>query len=94
MEHPNLRSEERGVGGGVGKIAAEVTPPALTKAAAATVTTSIRVQMAHGKGAHRDPWTEEPTEPGAVWTTLRARDRPCGGKAYISTSARQADSHR
>ena len=51
MEHPNLRSEERGVGG-VGKIAAEVTPPALAKAAAAIVTTSIRAQ---GTGACRDP---------------------------------------
>ena len=78
----------------MGKIAAEVTPPALTKAAAAIVTTSIRAQMARGKGARRDPWTEEPAGPGAVWTTLRARHRPCGGKAYISASARRADSHR
>ena len=68
----------------MGKITAEVTPPALVKAAAATVTTSIHAQMARGKGTHRDPWTEEPAEPGAMWTTLRARHRPCGGKGiYI-----------
>ena len=34
---------------GGGKIAAEVTPPALAKAAAVIVTTSIRVQMARGR---------------------------------------------
>ena len=77
----------------MGKIAAEVTPPALAKAAAAIMTTSICAQMAHGKGARRDPWTEEPAEPGAMWTTLRVRRHPCGGEAYISASARWADSH-
>ena len=76
------------------KIAAEVTPPALAKAAAAIVTTSIHAQMACRKGACRDPWMEEPAEPGAMWTTLCARRRPCGGEAYISASTRQADSHR
>ena len=79
---------------GGGKIAVEVTPPALAKAAAAIVNTSIRAQMARGKGARRDPWTEEPAEPGAVWTTLRAQRRPCGGEAYISASACRANSHR
>ena len=77
----------------MGKIAMEVTPPALMKAAAAIVTTSIHAQMACGKGARRDPWTKEPAGPGAVWTTLHVQHHPCGGKAYISASARQADSH-
>ena len=96
MEHHNLCSKERGVGegGGGGKIAVEVTSPALKKAAAAIMTTSIRAQMARGKGARRDPWMEEPAEPGAVWTTIRARRRPSGGSAYISASACRADSHR